>query len=83
MALRGSSPTSEFDLHAAVNTSEENGVPHGALLNTFAEAVLGKDDAKLDTVRNAVVEASSDFREDLGLNQFGSAQNTPEARGAT
>ncbi len=55
MQLRGSSPTSEIDLHAAVNANTENGVPHGALLNTFAEAVLGTDDVQLDTVRNAIV----------------------------
>ena len=55
MQLRGSSPTSDIDLHAAVNANTENGVPQGALLNTFAEAVLGKDDARLDTVRNAIV----------------------------
>ena len=57
MLLRGSSPTSEIDLQAAVNTSTDNGVPHGGLLNTFAEAVLGTDDAKLDAARTAVVEA--------------------------
>ena len=101
-----------------MNTNTENGIPHGALLNTFAEAVLGKDDAKLDAARNAVLEAlgpaalvdaaaiiaafmqmdriadstgiplddfvfeaSNDFREDLGLHNFGSARNTLEARG--
>ena len=55
MGLRGSSPTSDIDLHAAVNANTENGVPHGALLNTFAEAVLGTDDTQLETVRNAIV----------------------------
>ncbi len=116
MLLRGSSPTGEIDLQAAVNASTENGVPHGALLNTFAEAVLGTDDAQLDTARNAIVdalgpaalvdaaaviatfmqmdrmadatgvplddfmvEATSDVREDLGVNAFGSARNTLEA----
>ncbi len=118
MQLRGSSPTSEIDLYAAVNASTENGVPHGALLNTFAEAVLGTNDAQLDAARNAVVEAlgpaalvdaaaivatfmqmdriadatgiplddfavdaTSGFREDLGLNNFGSARNTLGERG--
>ena len=57
MLLRGSSPTSEIDLQAAVNASTENGVPHGALLNTFAEAVLGTDDAQLDSAQNAVRKA--------------------------
>ncbi len=116
MLLRGSSPTSDIDLYAAVNASTENGVPQGALLNAFAEAVLGRDDAELDAARNAVVEAlgpaalvdaaaviatfmqmdriadatgiplddflanaTSDFREDLGLHAFGSARNTPQA----
>ena len=55
MLLRGSSPTDEIDLQAAVNTNTDNGVPEGALLNTFAEAVLGTDDGKLDTARNAIV----------------------------
>ena len=55
MALRGSSPTSDIDLHAAVNANTENGVLHGALLNTFAEAVLGTDETQLDTIRNAIV----------------------------
>ncbi len=113
MLLRGSSPTGEIDLQAAVNASTENGVPHGALLNTFAEAVIGTDDKKLDSTRNAivdalgpaalvdasaviaafmqmdrmadatgvplddfVVEATNDFREDIGLHAFGSARNT-------
>ena len=116
MLLRGSSPTGEIDLQAAVNASTENGVPHGALLNAFTEAVLGTDDAQLDTARNAivtalgpaalvdaaaviaafmqmdriadatgvplddfVVDATNDFREDLGLHKFGSARNTLEA----
>ena len=57
MLLRASSPTSEIDLQTAVNASTENGVPHGALLSAFAEAVLGADDAQLDSARNAVVEA--------------------------
>ena len=113
MLLRGSSPTSEIDLHAAVHANTENGVPHGALLNTFVEAVLGTDETQLDTARNAVVaalgpaalvdaaaivatfmqmdriadatgiplddfvvDATNDFREDLGLHNFASAQNT-------
>ena len=57
MLLWGSSSTSEIDLQAAVNASTENGVPHGALLNAFVEAVLGTDAAQLDVARNAVVEA--------------------------
>ncbi len=113
MLLRGSSPTSEIDLHAAVHANTENGVPQGALLNTFVEAVLGTDETQLDTARNAVVaalgpaalvdaaaivatfmqmdriadatgiplddfvvDATNDFREDLGLHNFASAQNT-------
>ncbi len=113
MLLRGSSPTGEIDLQAAVNASTDNGVPHGALLNTFAEAVLGTDETQLDSARNAlvdalgpaalvdaaaviaafmqmdrmadatgvplddfVVEATNDFREDIGLHAFGSARNT-------
>ena len=113
MQLRGSSSTSDIDLYAAVNASTENGVPHGALLSAFAEAVLGTDDAQLDSARNAVVEAlgpaalvdaaaviaafmqmdriadatgiplddfvvdaTNDFREDLGLHTLGSARNT-------
>ena len=113
MLLRGSSPTSEIDLQAAVHANTDNGVPHGALLNTFAEAVLGTDDTQLDTARNAIVtelgpaalvdaaaviagfmqmdrmadatgvpldefmlEATNDFREDIGLHAFGSARNT-------
>ena len=119
MLLRGSSPTGEIDLQAAVNASTDNGVPHGALLNTFAEAVLGTDETQLDTIRNAlvdalgpaalvdaaaviagfmqmdrmadatgvplddfVVDATNDFREDIGLHAFASAQNTPGERGA-
>ena len=118
MLLRGSSPTGEIDLQAAVNASTDNGVPHGALLNAFTEAVLGADGAQLDSARNALVtalgpaalvdaaaviaafmqmdriadgagvpldefvmEATNDFREDLGLHAFGSAQNTLEDTG--
>ena len=113
MMLRGSSPTEEIDLQAAVDGNTESGVPQGALLNTFAEAVLGTDDAQLDSTRNALVdvlgpaalvdaaaviatfmqmdriadatgvpldkfavEATNDFREDIGLHAFGSARNT-------
>lgn len=57
MLLRGSSPTAEIDLQAAVEGSADTGVPHGALLNTFTEAVLGTDDAQLDEVRHAMVDA--------------------------
>jgi hypothetical protein len=113
MLLRESSPTSDIDLHAAVNDSTENGVPHGASLNAFAEAVLGTDDVKLNTARNTLLETlgpqalvdsaavvasfmqmdriadatgipldnkvravTDGFRAELGLNDFGSAQNT-------
>lgn len=57
MLLRESSPTSNIDMYAAVNNSTENGVPHGASLNAFAEAVLGADDVKLNTARNSLREA--------------------------
>jgi hypothetical protein len=36
--------------------SGDGGVPHGALLTGFAEAVLGEDDAWLATLRNDIVE---------------------------
>ena len=34
----------------------DGGVPHGALLTGFAEAVLGEDDARLAKLRNGIVE---------------------------
>lgn len=58
MLLRESStPGGDIDLYAAVNSSIENGVPHGAALNAFAEGVLGTDDVKLNSARNTLREA--------------------------
>ena len=42
--------------HEAATTS---GVEHGQLLITFAEAMVGEDDAALTHVRHAVIEAIS------------------------
>ncbi len=55
MALRASSPDKEVDLMAAVDSSVDSGVPSGAELVAFAEAVLGKDDAVLAASRSALL----------------------------
>ena len=115
--LRESSQTQQLvdnlDLSAVTDAAKDSGVAHGKLLIRFAEAVLGDDEAGLDSVRQelheeigpqALVDAagvvaafmqmvriadatgiavvgpmldkSSDFREELGLNRFASARNT-------
>ncbi len=92
---------------------QDIGVPHGNLLLTFAEAVIGTDRASLDAARATLAEAlgpaaisgasaiagnftkndrvanalgipvdppvlkgTEDLREQLGLNDYASAQNT-------
>lgn len=102
-----------LDLSAVTDAAKDSGVTHGKLLIRFAEAVLGDDEAGLDTVRREMLEElgaqalvdaagivatfmqmvriadatgiavvgpmldkSCDFREELGLNRFGSARNT-------
>jgi hypothetical protein len=114
MLLRGSSQAGEIDLTAAVNSHADSGIPNGTTLNTFAEAVLGSDDAALASARNTlcaelgpaglvdsaaivatfmqmdriadatgipldtqVRDLTDGFRAELGLNDYGSAQNTP------
>ncbi len=114
MLLQGSSQTDEIDLTAALNSHADNGIPHGTTLNTFAEAVLGTEDAALESIRNTLVaelgpqalvdaaavvatfmqmdriadatgipldntvmDLTDGFRAELGLNDYGSAQNTP------
>ncbi len=55
MLLRASSQTAEINLTAAMNAEADRGIPHGILLNTFAEAVLGSDDAALKSARNCLL----------------------------
>jgi len=96
-----------------VRPEQDIGVPHGNLLLTFAEAVIGTDRASLDAARATLAEAlgpaaisgasaiagnftkndrvanalgipvdppvlkgTEDLREQLGLNDYASAQNT-------
>ncbi|MBO22385.1 MAG: hypothetical protein CMM26_08465 [Rhodospirillaceae bacterium] len=98
---------------ALVRPEQDIGVPHGNLLLTFAEAVIGTDRASLDAARATLAEAlgpaaisgasaiagnftkndrvanalgipvdppvlkgTEDLREQLGLNDYASAQNT-------
>ena len=56
MLLRESSRTSDVNLNAAVNSGVESGVPHGATLLAFADAVLGDDDAALDAARSKILQ---------------------------
>lgn len=46
---------SDVDLTAVVAPGVESGVPHGASLTTFAEAVLGTDDTALAAARRQVL----------------------------
>ena len=56
MALRASSPDKTLNLNAAVGGAGDSGVPGGASLVAFAEAVLGDDDAALERTRADVLE---------------------------
>ena len=59
MSLRVSGQMSGLNVNveSAVNVETESGVPHGKILITLAETVLGKDEAALESARAAVLEA--------------------------
>ena len=100
---------------ATVDNQVDSGIPRGAELVAFSEAVLGDDDRALEESRAAllsavgpagfvdaaatvaafqqmdriadstgipldrpIVGATDDFRERLGLEQFGSAENSSQ-----
>ena len=62
MLLRGSGQThgSAVNLSSVVDGQTESGVPHGAVLIAFADALLGNDEAALESARSHVLQ-------DLGL----------------
>jgi hypothetical protein len=43
-----------YDLNLLTGAGGDGNIPHGALLVSFAEAVLGSDDKRLDDVRAAI-----------------------------
>ena len=45
------------DLRAVSDVSRASGVPHGEALLAFADALVGEDDARLESARKAVLEA--------------------------
>jgi hypothetical protein len=48
----------DIDFNAVLGqTDGDVGIPHADLLVEFAEAVLGDDDARLETARRAIVDA--------------------------
>lgn len=58
LRVSGETKNAEYDL-ALINGAGEGdgGVPHGRVLVSFAEAVLGTDDKKLETIRTQLVSA--------------------------
>jgi DNA-binding phage protein len=60
--LRASSQTQnladDLDLTAVIDSTKDSGLPHGALLIAFVDAVLGKDGAALNAARNALLKES-------------------------
>ena len=48
-----------INLRALVDPSQESGVPGGAELLEFSEAVIGTDRSRLDTARDALADALS------------------------
>ena len=49
-----------YDLNLLTGAGGDGNIPHGALLVSFADAVLGTDDRRLDEVRAAVRFRMSD-----------------------
>ncbi len=45
-----------FNLEAILDSGADSGVPHGALLMEFVEAVIGGDEERLVRVRQAVLD---------------------------
>ena len=43
-----------YDLNLLTGAEGDGNIPHGALLASFADAVLGTDDQRLDAVRAAI-----------------------------
>ena len=60
MMLRASSQHLGFeaDIRAIGKTGFDSGVPHGALLVEFSEAVMGRDPARLERARAALAAAA-------------------------
>ena len=58
MLLRGSGQThgSAVNLSSVVDGQTESGVPHGAVLIAFSDAVLGNDEAALESARSHVLQ---------------------------
>ena len=50
--MSGQHAGTEFDLQGVLDGARDSGVPQGALLVEFTDAVLGEDDAHLADVRN-------------------------------
>jgi hypothetical protein len=44
----------DYDLELLTGAAGDGNIPHGALLVSFAEAVLGRDEAQLSAVRSAI-----------------------------
>jgi hypothetical protein len=57
--LRASSQTHEetVNLHAIRDAAHDSGIPHGAELLEFAEAVVAGEDDRMDQARDALVDA--------------------------
>ena len=61
--LRASARATNSKIDLKVITSDEaddGGIPHGGLLTSFAEAVLGKDEARLTAVRRRILDELGD-----------------------
>jgi len=43
-----------YDLNLLTGAGGDGNIPHGALLVSFADAVLGTDDRRLDEIRGAI-----------------------------
>ncbi len=58
MLLRASSQTTgnNVNLTSVTNSDAESGIPHGAILIAFAEAVLVENDATLESSRGKVLK---------------------------
>ena len=44
----------DYDLRLLTGAAGDGNIPHGALLVSFAEAVLGRDEARLSAVRSGI-----------------------------
>ncbi len=44
----------DYDLKLLTGAAGDGNIPHGALLVSFAEAVLGRDEARLSAVRSGI-----------------------------